>query len=217
MPAISTNSSNPNISNKAIADFVATHTPAEIAAKAAEVGVGLQQISSATGISVSTLSAGARDLGYTVVSSSTLSAGAGSQAINISAATTQTGPQPTVLTAGDYAAQQAAEKAAADKLAADKLAADQAAAGQQSAAGAGSASGQSLSSNVTGQVDGTSGNVSTQTGSTVDDFQKSQDANLRTQMKIAEMQQTFTLQSNLIDAQTNETKKVGDSIDSGSR
>lgn len=66
-------------------------------------------------------------------------------------------------------------------------------------------------------VTGTSGNVGTQTEATIDDFQKAQAANLETQMEIAKMQQTFSLQSNLIDAQTNETKKVGDSIDSGSR
>lgn len=57
---------NSNYTNAQIAEFVRTHKPEEIAKAAAEAGVGLKQISEATGHSVETLSGSARQLGYEI-------------------------------------------------------------------------------------------------------------------------------------------------------
>lgn len=66
-------------------------------------------------------------------------------------------------------------------------------------------------------VNGTAANVSTQTGLTTDEFSKSSEATLKMQMEIAQIQQMFSLQSSVIEAQVSTTKKAADSIDSGAR
>ncbi len=68
MASISIDSRNNSISNKDIADYVAANAsnPQLIAAKAAELGVGLNQIAEATGLSVQVLSDGAKQVGYDV-------------------------------------------------------------------------------------------------------------------------------------------------------
>lgn len=88
MGSLSINATNSNVSSAQIREFMTTHTAAEVAKAAEKLGVGLKQISSATGQSVDYLKRAATNLGY-AVSGSSAALGESSSAGAINAGSTQ--------------------------------------------------------------------------------------------------------------------------------